>query len=56
MNSYALSRQLMELEADRSFWLTQKLTAVTIADTDRAAFMLREINQQIKDLKRDVNR
>ena len=56
MNTYSLSRQLTELEADRSFWLGQKLSAVTVADLKRASTMLGEIEAQIKDLKREVTR
>jgi hypothetical protein len=54
MNSYTLSRQLTELEADRSFWLGQKLSAVTVADLQKASMMLREVEQQIRDLKESV--
>ena len=54
MSSYSLSRRLMELEADRGWWLTQKLSAVTVADTRRAAMMLAQIENQIRDLKREV--
>jgi hypothetical protein len=55
MSRYELSRRLNELEADRSWWLTQKLSAVTVADQRRAAMMLQEIELQIRDLKREVN-
>lgn len=54
MSNYSLSRRLMELEADRSFWLGFKLSAVTVADLQRASTMLREVEQQIRDLKREV--
>jgi hypothetical protein len=54
VSNYALSRRLLELEADRSWWLGQKLSAVTVADTAKAALMLREIEMQIADLKREV--
>jgi hypothetical protein len=54
MNTYALSRQLTELEADRAWWLSQKLSAVTVADLKKASMMLREVEQQIRDLKESV--
>jgi endonuclease III-like uncharacterized protein len=54
MSNYALSRRLMELEADRGWWLGQKLSAVTVADLQRASTMLREVEIQIRDLKREV--
>lgn len=54
MSNYSLSRRLVELEADRSWWLTQKLSAVTVADLKRASTMLREIEMQIADLKREA--
>lgn len=54
MSNWALSRRLMELEADRSWWLGQKLSAVTVADLKRASTMLREIEAQIRDLKNEV--
>lgn len=54
MSNYSLSRRLVELEADRAWWLTQKLSAVTVADLQRASIMLKEIEQQIRDLKREA--
>jgi hypothetical protein len=56
MSQYALSRRLMELEADRSWWLSFKLSAVTVADLKRASTMLAEIEAQIRDLKADIHR
>jgi hypothetical protein len=56
MKTYALSRQLTELEADRSFWFGQKLSAVTVADLKKASMMLVEIELQIRNLKREVTR
>jgi hypothetical protein len=56
MNTYALSRQLTELEADRAWWLGQKLSAVTVADLKKASMMLAEIEAQIRDIKREVTR
>lgn len=54
MSNYALSRRLIELEADRAWWLTQKLSAVTATDLKRASMMLREVEQQIRDLKKEI--
>jgi hypothetical protein len=54
VSNYALSRRLLELEADRAWWLGQKLSAITVADLQRASTMLREIEMQIADLKREV--
>jgi hypothetical protein len=56
VSNYTLSRRLMELEADRAWWLGQKLSAVTVADLKRSATMLAEIENQIRDLKSEVVR
>jgi hypothetical protein len=56
VSNYTLSRRLMELEADRAWWLGQKLSAVTVADLKRSATMLAELEQQIRDLKNEVVR
>lgn len=53
LNRFARSRQLLELEADRAFWLAAKLNAITVGDLERAAMMLAEIDKQIREGVRD---
>jgi hypothetical protein len=47
----SLRQQLAEIEADRSWWQSFEREAVAQADLVRARMMLRELDEQIKELR-----